>query len=156
MAEVPEMTEEQQSAMKEIKEKFVGNWKEYRHENVDEFFKEMGVNFFLRKLVGMSKPEMEIQVGDVDIKISVKLPGKTDVSNLQLGKEIENTNQQGLFLVTASYDDGKLVTNAKPSPNSKDPNGKSVEVTREINEEGDLIQTFNVNGVLCKRYFNKM
>ncbi|RUS76388.1 hypothetical protein EGW08_015868 [Elysia chlorotica] len=108
------LTEEEKEALAAIKEKFGGKWKEVRNENVDGFFTEMGVNFFLRKLVSLAKPEME---------------------------------------TVASYENDKLVSKATPCPGTT---GKPAVVTREISPEGELITTFEVNQVVCKRFFTKL
>ncbi|KAK3710517.1 hypothetical protein RRG08_021331 [Elysia crispata] len=145
------LTEEEKLALAAIKEKFGGRWKEIRSENVDGFFSEMGVNFFLRKLISMARPEMELVVEESSIKISIKLPGKTDISILKLNKETENTNQQGKFKTIASYENDNLVSKATPCPGTS---GKPVKVTREINPEGELQTTFQVNDVpLVKKSF---
>ncbi|GFS17624.1 hypothetical protein ElyMa_004986800 [Elysia marginata] len=102
------LTEEEKLALTAIKEKFGGKWKESRHENVDAFYSEMGINFFLRKLVSMT---------------------------------------------TACYENDQFISRATPCPGTP---GKPLVVRREITTEGELLTTFEVSEVVCKRYFTKL
>ncbi|CAG5114987.1 unnamed protein product [Candidula unifasciata] len=50
-------TADEDVRVQEIASKFAGKWKQVRGENIDDFFKEMGLNFLLRKLASQANPE---------------------------------------------------------------------------------------------------
>ncbi|KAJ8312420.1 hypothetical protein KUTeg_009793, partial [Tegillarca granosa] len=77
-------------AMEEIKAKFVGKWKVDRSENFDDFLKEVGVNFALRKIASLAKPVMDITIEEGDkVKIAMHIGIKDQIDMFKFGEEYE-------------------------------------------------------------------
>ncbi|BFZ18213.1 hypothetical protein BsWGS_21252 [Bradybaena similaris] len=145
-------TTDVEAVVKEITEKFAGKWKQTKAENIDDFFKEMGLNFILRKLAMQASPEVEITVNGTDITISFSTPFKSECMKYKLNETVEVENQKGKFMATTSYD-GKLTSKQVPVEGN---DCKPMDTVREINEAGELITTIYVGAVVCKRYFSKL
>ncbi|XP_062573992.1 fatty acid-binding protein 9-like [Saccostrea cucullata] len=76
--------------MDEIKERFVGKWKLDRSERFEDFLQECGVNVFVRKMAGLSKPVSEISVKDGDrVHISMVDHFMAQEDCFKLGEEFE-------------------------------------------------------------------
>ncbi|XP_061183537.1 fatty acid-binding protein, heart-like [Saccostrea echinata] len=138
-------------ALAEIEKTIAGVWILDRNENLDEYLKEIGVNFVLRKLAAAANSTMTITVEDEQVRIHTKGPKDSD-HNFSLDTEVESSDpQDNPMKATVTWEDGKLITEAKPTEGSK---GKATRVEREL-VNGELIMTVYVNNVVCRRIFKK-
>ncbi|KAJ8312412.1 hypothetical protein KUTeg_009785 [Tegillarca granosa] len=96
-------------AMEEIKAKFVGKWKVDRSENFDDFLKEVGVNFALRKIASLAKPVMDITIEEGDkVKIAMHIGIKDQIDMFKFGEEYEKEMDGNKLKATATFEDGKI------------------------------------------------
>ncbi|ESO97928.1 hypothetical protein LOTGIDRAFT_228443 [Lottia gigantea] len=140
--------------MDEIKEKFCGKWKLDRSENFDEFLKEMGVNFLVRKMAGSSKPEQEIRVDDDTIVVSTKAGFWNKESRMKLNEEFEEDRDGVKMKCFGKYENGVIIIDNTPIDK---PDFKPQKVTREI-IDNELVMIMNVGDgyLICKRYFKRL
>ncbi|XP_048743547.1 fatty acid-binding protein, heart-like isoform X1 [Ostrea edulis] len=138
-------------ALAEIENTIAGIWVLQKNENLDEYLKEIGVNFVLRKLAAAASSTMTISVEDDQVRIHTKGPKDSD-HKFHLDTEVEsNDPQDNPMKALVTWKDGKLITEAKPTEGS---NGKATRVEREV-VDGELIMTIYVNNVVCRRIFKK-
>uniref|UniRef100_A0A8W8KP65 Lipocalin/cytosolic fatty-acid binding domain-containing protein n=1 Tax=Magallana gigas TaxID=29159 RepID=A0A8W8KP65_MAGGI len=165
-------------ALAEIENSVAGVWVLQKNENLDEYLKEIGVNFVLRKLAAAASSTMTISVEDGQVRINTKGPKDSD-HKFHLDTEVEsNDPQDNPMKAVVKWTDGKLVTHSKPTEGSKaketkvalvtwkdgkliteakpveGSNGKATRVEREV-VDGELIMTIYVNNVVCRRIFKK-
>uniref|UniRef100_A0A0B6ZK26 Uncharacterized protein n=1 Tax=Arion vulgaris TaxID=1028688 RepID=A0A0B6ZK26_9EUPU len=134
-------------------EKFAGTWKQIRCDNIDAFFKEMGLNYLLRKIASQANPEVEILINGVDIQISFKTPFRAECMKYKLNEEVEIETQKGKFKATTTYESGKLISKQVPIQGN---DAKPMVSEREINVAGELVTTIYVGDVVCVRIFTKL
>ncbi|XP_062579499.1 fatty acid-binding protein, heart-like isoform X1 [Saccostrea cucullata] len=138
-------------ALAEIEKTIAGVWVLERNENLDEYLKEIGVNFVLRKLAAAASSTMTISVEDGQVRIHTKGPKDSD-HKFHLDTEVESSDpQDNPMKATVTWKDGKLITEAKPTEGSK---GKATRVEREL-VNGELLMTVYINNVVCRRIFKK-
>lgn len=138
-------------ALAEIENSIAGVWVLQKNENLDEYLKEIGVNFVLRKLAAAASSTMTISVEDGQVRINTKGPKDSD-HKFHLDTEVEsNDPQDNPMKAVVKWTDGKLVTHSKPTEGSK---AKETKVVREV-VDGQLIMTIYVNNVVCRRIFKK-
>ncbi|KAL3856648.1 hypothetical protein ACJMK2_011376 [Sinanodonta woodiana] len=137
------------SALEEIKEKLVGTWKVDRGENVEDFFRELGLNFITRKLAARGKPVSTISIEGDEITLAIQTPFWTMKDTFKLDEEFEKVTEGVKLKAVATYKDGKLII--KQTPIEEGSSVKPQEVHRErVGEE--LLQTMYIGDVVCKRY----
>ncbi|VDI46749.1 Hypothetical predicted protein [Mytilus galloprovincialis] len=138
-------------ALAEIGSSIAGTWILVKNENLDDYLKEIGVNFVLRKIAAAASSTMIISVEGDQVRIITKGPKDSDHS-FKLGEEVEsNDPQDNPMKATVNWEDGKLITTAKPTEGSK---AKATRVERRI--EGDqLIMDVSVNAVMMRRIWKK-
>nr|XP_011426735.2 sodium/calcium exchanger regulatory protein 1 [Crassostrea gigas] len=138
--------------MDEIKNKFVGKWKLDRSERFEDFLRECGVNFFVRKMAGMASPVSEISVKEDDkVHISMVTSFMTQEDCFKLGEEFEKDMRGNKMVGKPSVVDGKIIIEYTPT----DPSIKPQKVTREV-INGELVQTMEIGDVTCKRFMKRM
>ncbi|XP_064613027.1 fatty acid-binding protein 9-like [Liolophura sinensis] len=133
-------------------QKFSGKWKQYQAESLEDFMKEMGMNFMVRKLARTANPEMTIEIADGVMTISTTAGFMSRVNKLKLDAESQMEDEGVLMNYTANMEDGKLITTQEPV----DKKRKKVTVYREITDSGDLLQTMCIGDVVCKRWFKRL
>uniref|UniRef100_K1QS53 Fatty acid-binding protein, heart n=1 Tax=Magallana gigas TaxID=29159 RepID=K1QS53_MAGGI len=122
-------------ALAEIENSVAGVWVLQKNENLDEYLKEIGVNFVLRKLAAAASSTMTISVEDGQVRINTKGPKDSD-HKFHLDTEVEsNDPQDNPMKAVVKWTDGKLVTHSKPTEGSK---AKETKVVREV-LDGQLI-----------------
>ncbi|KAK3596538.1 hypothetical protein CHS0354_013222 [Potamilus streckersoni] len=138
-------------ALAEIQQQLAGVWVLQTNENLDEYLKEIGVGFVLRKLAAAASSTMTITIEGEKIRIVTKGAKDTEAF-FALGEEFDNTDpQDNPVKAIATWNDGCLFTDARPV----DPNkGKAQQVERRI-VNGNLEMKITVNDVVCKRIFKK-
>lgn len=139
--------------LKEIKDKFEGHWKVDRSECFEDFLREVGVNFFVRKMASMARPASEVKV-DLEaqtITVAMNAGFMVKQDTYKLGEEFESDHQGSKSKAVVHYEDGKLVQENKPL----DENIKSTKSTREIIGD-EMLLTMYIGDVVCKRYFKRV
>lgn len=145
------------SVTEEIKKKFSGKWKVDRSENFDGFMTAMGMNFLIRKMAGLSRPENDIRVeDDGTISIATTSTFMKNEQRFKLGEEFEEINNftKKKFKNVATYDNGKLRITPTPAEPVDTPYPEYAE--RELTEDGEIQLTIKVGDVICKRYFKRV
>jgi hypothetical protein len=115
-------------------ETFVGNWKLNSSENFDEYMKEIGVNFAMRKIGGATKPNVKFEVNGDEWTFTTTSTLRTHVVKYRLNQEFDEETLDGRKCrTTFTLEDNKLVQT------QRDQNGTILSVlTREITPEGHL------------------
>ncbi|XP_045172505.2 fatty acid-binding protein, adipocyte-like [Mercenaria mercenaria] len=116
--------------LQEIKDKFEGEWKIDRSECFEDFLREVGVNFFIRKMASMAKPVSTVKVDIEEEKIAVAMNAgfMVKADTYKLGEEFKSEHPDKKSKAVVIYEDGKLVQNNTP----EDTNIKPTKATREI------------------------
>lgn len=143
--------------VEEIKEKFSGKWKLDHSDNFDGFMTAMGVNFLIRKMAGMARPENDIHVeDDGTIVISTSSTFMKNEQKFKLGQEFEEINNftKTKFKNMPTYENGCLRIVPTPVDPVNTPYPEYAE--RELTDTGDMCLTLKVGDVICKRYFKKI
>lgn len=136
----------------EIKAKFGGKWKVYKNENFDEFLKDIGLNFVMRKAAANGSPTHVITVDGDNIKIDIDAGIKKMEECLKLNTEVARKGERGNEVKTmTTYADGILTMVNTPV----DTKEKPMTLTREIVGE-DLVLTMSRGDVVAKRIFKKV
>ncbi|KAL4224441.1 Fatty acid-binding protein [Mactra antiquata] len=135
----------------EIQEKFVGSWKVDRSECFEDFLREVGANFVVRKMASLAKPSSEIKVDGEQITISLNAGFMVKQDIFKLGEEIPTEFMGSKSKTTFTFEDGKIVSNAVPL----DDKIKHTRATREIIGE-EMLLTMYIGDVVCKRYFKRV
>ncbi|XP_033748126.1 fatty acid-binding protein, adipocyte-like [Pecten maximus] len=140
-----------EAALEEVVNTIGGVWVLDKNENLDDYLKEIGVNFMLRKLATVASSTMTITREGNEIRIVTKGPKDTDVK-FELGKEVvsHDPNDNELKAIV-TWSGGKLTTDSTPTDGSK---AKATLVERWI-EDDQLIMSVKVNDVKMKRIFKK-
>ncbi|XP_030643956.1 fatty acid-binding protein, intestinal [Chanos chanos] len=129
---------------------FNGTWKVDRSENYDKFMEQMGVNVVKRKLAAHDNLKITLeQTGD---KFHVKESStfRTLEIDFTLGVAFEYTLADGTEMQGSWVMEGDML---KGTFTRKD-NGKVLTTTRTI-VGGELVQSYNYEGVDAKRIFKK-
>ncbi|XP_044731676.1 sodium/calcium exchanger regulatory protein 1-like [Chrysoperla carnea] len=133
--------------------KIVGIYKHSRNENLDEYFKAVGVPYLPRKMMLMSSPTLEISYSSNDKKWTIKTCTliRTVELNFTEGEEYEEHMPSGVTLKNVTtLEDGKLVTK------SVGPNDTNVTRTYECTEnECILTMEHEKSAVVGKRFFTR-
>ncbi|TGZ68235.1 hypothetical protein CRM22_004371 [Opisthorchis felineus] len=75
---------------------FIGSWKLCESQNFDEFLRELGVNFFIRKAASTSKPTVTFdKFGDSGLKMKTETILKTTEQSFTFGEEFDETTIDG-------------------------------------------------------------
>lgn len=135
----------------EIKEKFAGKWKVDRSEHFEDFLREVGVNFIIRKMASMARPVSDITVDGETITITMNAGFMVKQDKFKLGEEIETDHQGNKSKAIFTYEDGKLMSTTTPL----DENIKPAKSVREIVGD-EMLLTLFIGDVVCKRYFKRV
>ncbi|XP_014215593.1 cellular retinoic acid-binding protein 2-like [Copidosoma floridanum] len=132
----------------------VGNYQHVKNENLDEYFKVIGVPYIPRKMMSMTSPRLEISKAEDD-KWSIRIITmmRTVELTFKIGEEFEESMPAGVTLknVASLEEDGSLVIKSEGPNNTK--------VTRKYDLQDDqiiLTMTHEESGIAAKRYFQKI
>jgi len=126
-----------------------GKFKLDSSDNFDNFLKELGVNFMLRKLANSTSPTVDIsRVGDQFTMKTISTV-KTSVVTFTLGQEFEEERLDGKKVKSVMTLEGnKLIQ-------KQFDNGKEVQYIREFN--GDVLTvTSTANNVTSVRVYKRV
>ncbi|XP_004716007.1 fatty acid-binding protein, intestinal [Echinops telfairi] len=129
---------------------FNGTWKVDRNENYDKFMEKLGINMVKRKLAAHDNLKLIITQDGNKIKIKESSNFRTIEIEFELGVNFNYTMADGTELSgTWTMEGAQLVGKFK-----RVDNGKDLNTVREI-IGGELVQTYNYEGVEAKRIFKK-
>uniref|UniRef100_A0A0K0DXV3 FABP domain-containing protein n=1 Tax=Strongyloides stercoralis TaxID=6248 RepID=A0A0K0DXV3_STRER len=133
-------------------EEFNGQWIEPTFENFDEYLKECGVNFLLRKLAQKVRDTLVIEVHGDKFTYTSLNSFKNHTLTWTLGEEtlIETIDGRKVYS-TFTFEDGLLIERQRPV--KKDD--KISLITREI-KNNKLIVNFDCNGVKATHIYTKV
>ncbi|XP_015603131.2 fatty acid-binding protein homolog 5 [Cephus cinctus] len=132
--------------------RILGTYQHERNENIDEYFKAIGVPYIARKMMSASSPRLEIkQDGDKWIIRTISMI-RTVESIFTLNTEYEESMPSGEILKnTTTLANGNLVTL------SLLPDGSQTIREYEVTDEGVvLIMSHEKSGHVAKRYFKRL
>ncbi|KAJ8680106.1 hypothetical protein QAD02_015893 [Eretmocerus hayati] len=131
-----------------------GHYQHERNENLDEYFKSVGVPYIPRKMMTMTSPRLEIEKTEDD-KWTIRsiTMMRTVVLIFRIGEEFEESMPGGVTLKNvATLDEDGSITIHSEGPNE-------TKVTRKYELKDDqiiLTMTHEKSGTSAKRYFKKV
>ncbi|CEF69472.1 Cytosolic fatty-acid binding domain and Calycin-like domain and Calycin domain-containing protein [Strongyloides ratti] len=124
-------------------EEFAGEWIDSVFENMDEYLKEVGIGFLIRKLAKTIKDKCIMKIeGDKVTLITESTFKNHTISWVMNEKTLINTIDGRKHYSIFTYENGKMIENQFPY-NKGD---KISTITRHI-ENGKLVITMECNGV---------
>ncbi|KAG5286329.1 hypothetical protein AALO_G00013640 [Alosa alosa] len=129
---------------------FNGTWKVDRSDNYEKFMEKMGVNMVKRKLAAHDNLKITIEQTGDKFHINETSAFRTLELDFTLGVTFEYALADGTELSGAWTMEGDMM---KGLFTRKD-NGKVLTTTRVI-EGGELVQSYNYEGVDAKRIFKR-
>ncbi|XP_041948901.1 fatty acid-binding protein, intestinal [Alosa sapidissima] len=129
---------------------FNGTWKVDRNDNYEKFMEKMGVNMVKRKLAAHDNLKITIEQTGDKFHINETSAFRTLELDFTLGVTFEYALADGTELSGAWTMEGDMM---KGLFTRKD-NGKVLTTTRVI-EGGELVQSYNYEGVDAKRIFKR-
>uniref|UniRef100_A0A452IQ80 Lipocalin/cytosolic fatty-acid binding domain-containing protein n=1 Tax=Gopherus agassizii TaxID=38772 RepID=A0A452IQ80_9SAUR len=91
-------------------DQFLGTWKLVSSEKFEDYMKELGVGFAMRKLGSLAKPTVIISADEDRLTIKTESPVKNTAISFKLGQEFEETttdNRKTKSVVT--LDNGSMI-----------------------------------------------
>lgn len=129
---------------------FNGTWKVDRSENYDKFMEQMGINVMKRKLAEHDNLKITIEQNGNNFHIKESSTFRTKDIDFTLGVQFDYTLADGTEVAGTWELEGEML---KGNFTRKD-NSKTLITTRTI-VGGELVQTYNYDGVDAKRIFKK-
>ncbi|KAG5871998.1 hypothetical protein JTB14_030840 [Gonioctena quinquepunctata] len=128
-----------------------GKYTNEKNENLDEYFKGLGVPYIPRKIVISSRPTLEISKSNDEWSITTSTLLRTSVSKFKIGEEYEETMPGGLLKnVTKLEGDNKFITESV-GPGEV----RSSRVYEFSNDECVITYTSDQSPQVAKRYFKR-
>ncbi|KAJ8918869.1 hypothetical protein NQ315_011161 [Exocentrus adspersus] len=128
-----------------------GKYSHQKNENLDEYFKAIGVPYIPRKMMCSTSPTLEITKIDEEWTISISTLFRTTISKFKLGEEYEEDMPGGTLKNTTTLEGDKLITK------SVGPNNTIISRTYEFSdEECIMVYKHEKSGVEAKRYFKRI
>ena len=134
---------------------FKGKYERFSAEKYEDFLKELGVGFLLRKAATVSTPVMEVseEGGVWTIKTSTTL--KSVELRFKIGEEFDETTPDGREVTAkVTLDGNKFIS----EQTAKKEGQKSTETVREFNGD-EVVQTMRIVGndeLLCVQKFKRV
>ncbi|XP_008433909.1 fatty acid-binding protein, intestinal-like [Poecilia reticulata] len=129
---------------------FNGTWKVDRNENYDKFMEQLGVNVVKRKLGEHDNLKLVIEQTGDKFHIKESSTFRTKEIDFTLGVQFDYSMADGTDLTGTWVLEGDTL---KGTFNRKD-NNKVLTTTRSL-VGGELVQSYNYEGVDAKRIFKK-
>ncbi|XP_014607049.1 PREDICTED: myelin P2 protein-like [Polistes canadensis] len=130
----------------------VGTYQHERNENIDEYFKDLGVPYVARKMMGLASPRMEISNEGEKWSIRTVSMMRTIELIFVLSEEYEETLPSGEILknVTTMEDDSLVTVSYRPD------NSKIVR-KYDFTDDGLVLTMSNEKSdAVAKRYFKRV
>lgn len=130
----------------------VGTYQHERNENLDEYFKDLGVPYIARKMMGISSPRIEILNEGEKWTIRTVSMMRTAEMKFVLGEEYEETLPSGETLKNVTTMDGDSLVTVSYRPD----NTKLVR-KYDFNDDSVILTMSNENSdAVAKRYFKRL
>nr|QIE07387.1 intestinal-type fatty acid-binding protein [Acanthogobius hasta] len=129
---------------------FNGTWKVDHSENYDKFMEQMGINVMKRKLAEHDNLKITIEQDGNNFHLKESSTFRTKDIDFTLGVQFDYTLADGTEVSGTWELEGEKM-NGKFT---RKDNSKVLTTTRSI-VGGDLVQTYNYDGVDAKRVFKK-
>lgn len=130
----------------------VGSYQHERNENLDEYFKAVGVPYIPRKMMCMTSPRLEILNDDDKWTLRTISMIRTTEVTFSLGEEYEEHMPAGVTLKNVTTMEGDSLVTV-----SVGPDDNKVIRKYEITEDGVLLtMTHESSGQVGKRYFKRL
>ncbi|KAK1119261.1 hypothetical protein K0M31_013450 [Melipona bicolor] len=130
----------------------VGTYQHESNENLDEYFKAVGVPYIPRKMMCMSSPRLEISNDGDKWTIRTITMIRTAEVTFTLGEEYEEHMPAGVVLKNVTTMEGDNLVTVSVGPD----NNKVVR-KYEITKDGVvLVMTHEMSGQVGKRYFKRL
>ncbi|CAG9804027.1 unnamed protein product [Chironomus riparius] len=125
---------------------FNKKYKLERSENFDDFLKELGVNYLIRKMAGSTTSTVElVKEGDNDYSFNTTSTFRSQSIKFQPGVEFTEKRMDGQEIpCVITFDENKMIQEQKGD--------KIVTLIREFTDE-ELFLTCKVGNVEAKRWF---
>eukprot|EP00918_Siedleckia_nematoides_P104278 GHVU01227490.1.p1 GENE.GHVU01227490.1~~GHVU01227490.1.p1 ORF type:complete len:197 (+),score=53.57 GHVU01227490.1:24-593(+) len=134
---------------------FAGTWVLTKNENLDDFLKNNGVNFLIRKMAVKSSPTLKIEQDGDNFVITLSSIMMNQVQKFTVGEEAESEFHGGNKVkLNPKWEekDKKLVVEIEALDESKGIPKQTV--TRELLSDDEILMTMN-NGAEAKRWFKR-
>ncbi|XP_072032212.1 fatty acid-binding protein, heart-like [Amphiura filiformis] len=145
-------TEANAEAAPQANANFSGTWRlEKNDENFDKFWCEMGVNYFVRKMMGMSRPTTIIKQEGNKFDITNQSMKGSDTQTFTAGEEYDFSNPwtKEINRMSPAWEGDKLVIKPVEKPDEQPT------VSRHL--EGEyLVLTMKKGDVATNRYYKKV
>uniref|UniRef100_A0A8C3Q0U9 Cellular retinoic acid binding protein 2 n=1 Tax=Chrysolophus pictus TaxID=9089 RepID=A0A8C3Q0U9_CHRPC len=132
---------------------FSGNWKMKSSENFEELLKALGVNMMLRKIAvaAASKPAVEIKQDGESFYIKTSTTVRTTEISFRIGEEFEEQTVDGRPCKSLAKweSENKMVCEQRLLKGEGPRTGWS----RELTNDGELMQTMTADDVVCTRVY---
>ncbi|XP_066594552.1 fatty acid-binding protein-like isoform X2 [Prorops nasuta] len=130
----------------------VGKYQHERNENLNEYFRALGVPYVARLMMGMSHPTLEISNENDKWTIRNITALRTMESTFTLGEEYKETMPSGVVFTSVTTIDGNnLITISTTEDNKK--------ITRKFeftDENVVLTMTDEKSGQVAKRFYKRI
>jgi len=129
-------------------EAFVGTWELKSSDKFDEYMKELGVSYPLRKMGNFTKPSTIISVEGDKVTLVTSSTVKTTQISFKLGEEFDETTADSRNVKSIiTIEDGKMVHKQRWD-------GKETSLVREVNGDA-LTLTLTIGNIVCTRNYVK-
>lgn len=130
--------------------KLAGEWQNISHNNLELLLQKLGASFIIRKVGPRVSPSQRISFEGGKMFITTETGISTKESTVLIdGTEFSDEMFQKPFVATATINDtGSIRVQGKLG-------GIDLTVLREINDEGQMVLTTNVEDVECVRIFGR-
>ncbi|XP_005301570.1 myelin P2 protein-like [Trachemys scripta elegans] len=129
-------------------DQFLGTWKLVSSEKFEDYMKELGVGFAMRKLGSLAKPTVLISADEDILTIKTESPVKNTEISFKLGQEFEETttdNRKTKSVVT--LDNGSMIHVQKWDD-------KETTIKREV-VDGKMVVECTMKYAICTRVYEK-
>jgi len=127
----------------------VGKYVMTKSENFDEYMKEVGVNFMMRKLASTAKPTTEISQSGDEWNIKTSTTFKTTEIKFKLGEPFDEETADGRKCKSTITLDGNKMLHVQ------DCDGKKYEIVRDFKDK-EMVMTLTAGNVTCTRTYEKV
>ncbi|XP_053346900.1 fatty acid-binding protein, intestinal [Clarias gariepinus] len=129
---------------------FNGTWKVDRSDNYEKFMEQMGINMVKRKLAAHDNLKITLEQNGDKFHVKEVSTFRTLELDFTLGVTFEYELADGTKLSGSWVMDGDVLKGTFV----RQDNGKTLNTVRQI-VDGELVQSYNYDGVDAKRIFKK-
>ncbi|XP_063074472.1 fatty acid-binding protein, intestinal [Engraulis encrasicolus] len=129
---------------------FNGTWKVDRNDNYEKFMEQLGVNMVKRKLAAHDNLKITIEQTGDKMKVKESSNFRTLDIDLTFGVPFEYSLADGTELSGSWFNEGDTMMGTF----TRKDNGKVLTTTRTL-VDGEMVQSYNYDGVDAKRIFKK-